>query len=133
MLGAAAVLAGGSSAPSGLLGEAPLQVIGRLSYSWYLWHWPFLMIGPYALGVTPGLTTNLLLASGALVAAAVTYALVENPVRHLRALRARPWRAVGCGLAVTRAHRGRLLRARHHRRGAALAGDRPRRAGAVAR
>jgi peptidoglycan/LPS O-acetylase OafA/YrhL len=101
VLGAAAVLLGGSAAPSGLLSEAPLQVIGRLSYSWYLWHWPFLMIGPYALGVSPGLTVNLVLAFGALVAAAVTYALVENPVRHLRVLRDQPWRAVGCGLAVT--------------------------------
>lgn len=101
VLGAAAVLLGGSSAPSGLLSEAPLQAIGRLSYSWYLWHWPFLVIGPYALGVPPGLTVNLACAFAALVAAAVTYALVENPARHLRGLRAKPWRAVGCGLAVT--------------------------------
>ncbi len=99
--GAAAVLLGGVTAPSGLLSEAPLQVIGRLSYSWYLWHWPFLMIGPAALGVRPGTGVNLALAAGALVAAALTYALVENPVRHLRALRDRPWRAVACGLAVT--------------------------------
>ncbi len=99
--GAAAVLLGGVTAPSGLLSEPPLQVIGRLSYSWYLWHWPFLMIGPAALGVRPGTGVNLALAAGALVAAALTYALVENPVRHLRALRERPWRAVGCGLAVT--------------------------------
>ena len=101
VLGAAAVLLGGTTAPSGLLSETPLQVIGRLSYSWYLWHWPFLMIGPYALGVAPGLAVNLALAGGALVAAAITYVLVENPMRHLRALRAKPWRTVGCGLAVT--------------------------------
>ncbi|HEU4347702.1 MAG TPA: acyltransferase family protein [Actinoplanes sp.] len=101
VLGAAAVLLGGTTAPSGLLSEAPLQVIGRLSYSWYLWHWPFLMIGPAALGVTAGLAVNLALAACALLAAALTYALLENPVRHLRSLRARPWRTVGCGLLVT--------------------------------
>jgi peptidoglycan/LPS O-acetylase OafA/YrhL len=99
--GAAAVLIGGTSAPSGLLSESLLQVIGRWSYSWYLWHWPFLMIGPYALGVAPGRTVNLLLAGGALVAAAVTYALVENPVRHWTALRSRTWLTIGCALAVT--------------------------------
>jgi hypothetical protein len=51
--------------------------------------------------VRPGTGVNLALAGGALAAAALTYALVENPVRHLRALRDRPWRAVGGGLAVT--------------------------------
>jgi peptidoglycan/LPS O-acetylase OafA/YrhL len=101
VLGAAAVLAGGATAPSGLLAEAPLQAIGRLSYSWYLWHWPFLMIGPDALGVEPGPAVNLALAAGALVAAALTYAFLENPVRHLRTLRDRPGRAIGGGLAVT--------------------------------
>jgi len=101
VLGAAAVLAGGTTAPSGLLTETPLQAVGRLSYSWYLWHWPFLMIGPAALGRSAGTMLNLALAGAALVAAALTYALVENPVRHLRGLRARPWRTVGCGLAVT--------------------------------
>jgi peptidoglycan/LPS O-acetylase OafA/YrhL len=77
-----------------LLGARPLQVIGRLSYSWYLWHWPFLLIGPVALGVHAGLGVNLALAAGALFAAALTYALVENPVRHLRV-------PVTAGLVVT--------------------------------
>jgi peptidoglycan/LPS O-acetylase OafA/YrhL len=99
--GTAAVLVGGASAPSGLLGEPLLQAVGRLSYSWYLWHWPFLMIGPYALGVSPGRTVHLLLAGAALVAAALTYGLVEHPARHWAALRSRPRRAVGAGLLVT--------------------------------
>jgi hypothetical protein len=68
----------------GLLSARPLQVIGRLSYSWYLWHWPFLMIGPVALGVPASLGVDLALAAAALLAAAATYALVENPVRHMR-------------------------------------------------
>jgi peptidoglycan/LPS O-acetylase OafA/YrhL len=101
VLGAAAVLIGGASAPAGLLGTAPLQAVGRLSYSWYLWHWPFLMIAPYALGVSAGVSVNLVVAAAALLAAAATFALVENPVRHLAALRRRPWRAIGAGVAVT--------------------------------
>jgi peptidoglycan/LPS O-acetylase OafA/YrhL len=76
-------------APSRLLDAAPLQAVGQLSYSWYLWHWPFL-----AFGGRP----RLVLAAGALGAAALTYALVENPVRELR-IPAR--RAVAGGLAVT--------------------------------
>jgi peptidoglycan/LPS O-acetylase OafA/YrhL len=85
-------------ARSRLLAAAPLQVIGRLSYSWYLWHWPFLVLGPVALGVAPGLVVNLALAVGALLAAALTYATLENPVRRLR-FPAR--RTLACALAVT--------------------------------
>jgi peptidoglycan/LPS O-acetylase OafA/YrhL len=78
----------------GLLGARPVQVIGRLSYSWYLWHWPVLMIGPVVLGRHAGLGLNLALAAGALSAAAATYALVENPVRQMRV-------PVTAGLVVT--------------------------------
>ena len=53
MLGAAAIIAGGCAAPrvarAPLLGAWPFQQIGRYSYSWYLWHWPILMIAPFAL------------------------------------------------------------------------------------
>jgi peptidoglycan/LPS O-acetylase OafA/YrhL len=80
-------------ARSRMLTAKPLQVLGRLSYPWYLWHWPFLALGPAG-----GPATRLLLAGAALGAAALTYVLVENPVRRLR-MPAR--RTIGCGLAVT--------------------------------
>jgi peptidoglycan/LPS O-acetylase OafA/YrhL len=101
VLGAAAVIAGGCARPAGLLGLPVLQGIGRLSYSWYLWHWPVLLIAPYALGRTLGGWANVLAALGALVLAALTYALVENPVRHLATLRERPWRGIAAGAAVS--------------------------------
>jgi peptidoglycan/LPS O-acetylase OafA/YrhL len=80
-------------ARSRMLTGKPLRALGRLSYSWYLWHWPFLALGPPG-----GLATRLLLAAGALVAATLTYALIENPVRHLRIA---AWRTIGSGLTVT--------------------------------
>jgi peptidoglycan/LPS O-acetylase OafA/YrhL len=99
--GAALVLAGGCAVPSAVLSVAPLQWIGRLSYGWYLWHWPVLMIGPAALGVRAGLGVNLLLCAGALVLAAVSLVLVENPVREHAELRARPWRGLAVGGALS--------------------------------
>jgi len=99
VLGAAAVIAGGCARPAGLLGLSVLQGIGRLSYSWYLWHWPVLLVAPYALGRPLAAWENLLAALGALLLAAATYALVENPVRHLAGLRDRPWRGLGVGAA----------------------------------
>ncbi len=58
----------------------PFQQLGALSYSWYLWHWPFLVIGQLALGSTaPALRIGL--AAASLVVAAGSYYLVEKPVR----------------------------------------------------
>jgi peptidoglycan/LPS O-acetylase OafA/YrhL len=101
VLGTAAVIAGGCAQPSRLLSGAALQGIGRLSYSWYLWHWPFLIIAPFALGSDPAWWLKVLIAAAAFVAAMLTYALVENPLRHLAALRERPWRGVIAGVAMS--------------------------------
>ncbi len=58
-LGTALVIGAGCAAPSQgcgrLLGLSPMQAIGRVSYSWYLWHWPVLMICPYAAWPSLGL------------------------------------------------------------------------------
>ncbi|BCJ54699.1 acyltransferase [Actinoplanes sp. NBRC 14428] len=101
VLGTAAVIAGGTGRTAGVLGLPALQAVGRLSYSWYLWHWPALMLAPYAIGRPLVLWENVLVALVALVLAALTFALVENPVRHLRALRDRPWRGIGLGAAIS--------------------------------
>jgi peptidoglycan/LPS O-acetylase OafA/YrhL len=101
VLGTAAVIAGGCSRPAGVLGAPVLQGIGRLSYSWYLWHWPVLLIAPFAAGRPLAAWENVVVALGALVLAMLTYALVENPVRHLAGLRDRPWRGLGAGVALS--------------------------------
>jgi len=71
------------------LGSAPLQHLGRLSYSWYLWHWPVLVL---ALAIAPDLSVpaKALCATGALAASAIAFALVENPIRFHPALLPRP-------------------------------------------
>ena len=33
-----------------ILGESMMQCLGRVSYSWYLWHWPMLIITPMIVG-----------------------------------------------------------------------------------
>lgn len=61
---------------------APLQFVGRISYSLYLWHWPLLALyDATALG-RGDTTLRLSLAGAACVLAAATYRYVEQPLRH---------------------------------------------------
>jgi hypothetical protein len=77
-----------------LLQSGPLPALGTLSYSWYLWHWPVLLI---AVTLLPDLdTAGKLIAAGlALGIAAVSYHFIENPIRFHPALRTHPWRVLG--------------------------------------
>jgi peptidoglycan/LPS O-acetylase OafA/YrhL len=96
----AMLLEGASGAPSilqSMLARPVMQWLGRLSYSWYLWHWPFLI---YAKACLPELTWRgrLLVAVAALLMAQLTYWFLENPVRFNSYLIARP--SLSLGLAV---------------------------------
>ncbi len=78
--------AGQRSAVSRLLASRPLRVIGDMSYSLYLAHYAWLVL-PEELA--PPLTTwpwRLLELAGTAVTAALSYHLLENPVRRSRAL-----------------------------------------------
>ncbi len=105
VFGAAAMIAGGCAAPPGgavlLLRTSPFQLIGRYSYSWYLWHWPVLMIGPAALDMEPSVKLSAALAAGALLIAAVFYHLVENPFRTWPWIKSRARRGLALGLGLT--------------------------------
>jgi peptidoglycan/LPS O-acetylase OafA/YrhL len=98
VLGAGAVLAGGSatgrSGPTRLLGAPPLLVAGRLSYAWYLWHWPLLVLPAAAAGHPLPLQAKLALVVVSAALAAATVELVENPVRFAPRLVASPARSL---------------------------------------
>jgi len=86
--GAAAVIAGGAAAPTAgltrLLGSAPMVAIGKVSYSWYLWHWPLLAFWSVVTLGERSLAAGLSLSLLALLLAALTWRFVEQPVRRLR-------------------------------------------------
>jgi hypothetical protein len=68
-------LAGGQAGP---LGHPALVWLGDRSYSWYLWHWPVLMVG-FSLGFEGQLIPTLGLVLLSLLAAILGYRLVEYP------------------------------------------------------
>ncbi len=63
-----------------LLSVAPMRFVGRISYSLYLWHWPIIAFYRLATGVTLDLVETLGLFGLSLLAAWLSWALVEQPV-----------------------------------------------------
>jgi peptidoglycan/LPS O-acetylase OafA/YrhL len=97
------LVSGAAGVPAGaerILAHPVLQWFGRLSYSWYLWHWPMLI---YAGVVFPGISNygRVLVAAVSLLAAFLTLHAVENPIRFRRGLVARPVLSVCLAAVLT--------------------------------
>ncbi|WP_425436895.1 acyltransferase family protein [Mycobacterium palustre] len=105
VLGAALVIGAGCATPTQgcgrILATAPMRATGRLSYAWYLWHWPMLVLIPAWLGHPVGLAAKLaiVLLSGAI--AALTLRFIENPLRFAAPLRRSPLASLAVGGAAS--------------------------------
>lgn len=66
------------------LSVAPLQWLGRISYSLYLWHWPVLILGEQLHPIRGVLSYTILAIGVSLLLAVVTHHIVENPIRFGR-------------------------------------------------
>ncbi|MGW4713628.1 acyltransferase family protein [Nocardia sp. NPDC004260] len=101
VLGAALVIASGCAATrfgvGRVLAVPEMQAIGRLSYSWYLWHWPVLVLAPHALGRPLGLVGALGAVAMAGGLAVLTQRLIEDPVRFAARLRDSGRLSLACG------------------------------------
>ncbi|MDP9420063.1 MAG: acyltransferase [Actinomycetota bacterium] len=96
--GTAALLVAGCAAPrrgaSLAMSNRVLGYVGRMSYSWYLWHWPALVLPVAVTGRPLSLPVSLALAAASGLLAAITVVVVENPVRFSPRLAARPRRSL---------------------------------------
>jgi peptidoglycan/LPS O-acetylase OafA/YrhL len=87
------------TAVTSLLRVRPFQVLGDLSYSWYLWHWPVMLVlrGRES---EASLTRS---AAGAVISlglAWLTFNAIENPIRESKWLIARSRLSIAGGLAL---------------------------------
>lgn len=86
VLGTVAILTGLTIGRNGIahriLSVGPMVTIGKLSYSWYLWHWPFLVyVHLYSPSEPPAwqIAVAVLLS---FLAAAASFQWIENPIRR---------------------------------------------------
>lgn len=90
VVGTTAVIAGTrfakGSIPARLLASSPMVAIGKLSYSWYLWHWPLLALARAALPEEVAIWRDVGLVLIALALSALTFRYVEEPIRRSRRL-----------------------------------------------
>jgi peptidoglycan/LPS O-acetylase OafA/YrhL len=107
-LGTAAVIAAGfattpGKTPAGaarLLTLGPIRHVGRLSYSWYLWHWPPLVFAAALWGSLSPLEGTAVLAAS-YFPALLTNRLIEKPFLYSEMLTRFPRRALALGGACT--------------------------------
>jgi hypothetical protein len=110
-VGALALIVGGIRAPDSFVSRAlsvrPLRLLGRLSYAWYLWHWPLIGLGVVLVpGI--GVVGKLAMSAVALGLAWLTHRFVEEPSRNGGALARIPARwlapvALGASVSVAAA------------------------------
>jgi len=88
------------SRPVGLLTRAPFQYLGKISYAWYLWHWPMIVFAGALWGnLSPAALALVTLAAG--VPAVISHYAIEEPFRHSRSLGRRPRLALALGGSCT--------------------------------
>jgi peptidoglycan/LPS O-acetylase OafA/YrhL len=84
VLGALAVIRAGLPvgrwSPARLMTPRPVQFLGDVSYSVYLWHWPLIVFAPFVVAAD-GAVTKVAIAAGSILAAWLTKRLVEDPAR----------------------------------------------------
>ena len=92
------------NAPGGLvkrvLCSAPFVYLGRISYGVYLWHWPVIVIAAHGRSLTP-VTLFALSCVVATVLAAVSFRLIERPIRASRILDRHRGPVIAAGLAAS--------------------------------
>jgi peptidoglycan/LPS O-acetylase OafA/YrhL len=94
-------VAGRRSGPGFVLSLPPVRYVGRISYSWYLWHWPAIVFAAAIWGPRLSVAAGLAAVAVSWIPTQLTHMLIEDPVRRAPMLSRLPNRAIALGLACT--------------------------------
>jgi peptidoglycan/LPS O-acetylase OafA/YrhL len=75
------IAAGRRSSLAGVGRVRPVALLGRVSYSAYLWHWPMIVLVPYITHRALGWTDKVLIAGATVGVAWLSTTFVEDPIR----------------------------------------------------
>ena len=105
VLGTALVILAASGhrlSPATMFAARPIQWLGGVSYSVYLWHWPLIVLLPYISGGNLGWLDKLVILAATLVLAALSKTFVEDRFSFTRAAQGLvpTYRFAAAGMAV---------------------------------
>lgn len=104
-LGTVLVIGAGCALPTQGVGRllclSPMSAIGKVSYSWYLWHWPMVILVPVFMGRPMGVPFKLALMVIAYGLAILTQHYIENPLRFADRIRTSAKASLGLGAVAT--------------------------------
>ncbi len=106
VVGTALVIAAGNPSsrwsPTRLMGFRPVQLVGDVSYSFYLWHWPLIVLIPIVFAAPLSGSDKVLIFGASMALAWVTKVFVEDRFRTPRDVsRARPRRVFATAILAT--------------------------------
>ena len=103
-LGTVALLIGGHRAPASIVSRALdarlLRWFGRISYTWYLWHWPIVGVGA-VIDWDIGVGGRLVWSGFALILAVLTHRFIEKPWREGNRVQRSPQLVTGVALGAS--------------------------------
>lgn len=101
-LGTAALIAAGPTAfvNRRLLSNKPIVYVGLISYPLYLWHWPLLTYARIVHGDIPSVAIRVAMLALSVALAALTYHLLESPIRRRVSWGNSRWVVPGLSTAV---------------------------------
>lgn len=105
VLGASMIIAGGCANPhfgaEKLLDNPVFDFIGKVSYGWYLWHWPLLILWTDIIDWEFGYSDRFRVAVLSFLCAIAMHFIVEKRFRDNVKLVVRPWRGILTGGTLT--------------------------------
>ncbi|WP_433451935.1 acyltransferase family protein [Streptomyces sp. CA-142005] len=105
VLGACLIIAGGCANPrlgvETILHNPVTNYVGNVSYGWYLWHWPILILWPDVVGRDITYSDRFRVLSLSFILAVLMYYVVELRFRNNAQLVATPWKGIFAGGTAT--------------------------------